>query len=141
MLEVHAEGRINRYPLNEVSIRGEYSGKNGHIYLALPTGRQQMVSVELDEATSEAEVRAFVVEAFNAAADAKVSKAERLAKVPQAEAELRKVIADTTGPEQARRRLADVTARQKSDARIPQARRELDEACDHWEHLTGRRPE
>ncbi|MEU6973815.1 hypothetical protein AB0A71_40035 [Kitasatospora aureofaciens] len=141
VLEARADGRAAQYPLHQVSIRDEYSPKVGHVYLALPAGRQQMVSVALDEATSETEVRAFVVKVANAAADAKAAKAERLAKIPQAEAELRKVTADTSGPEQARQRLADLTARQKSDARIPRARRELDAARDRWEKLTGHRPQ
>ncbi|MBV6700210.1 hypothetical protein KV557_24415 [Kitasatospora aureofaciens] len=141
-LEVTVDGRTVEYPLHEVSVRDEYSRKAGHVYVALPTGRQQMVTVSLEETPeAEAEVRKFVVEVFNAAADAKVSKAERQALVPQAEAELRNAIADTDDQEQARRRLAEVVARQKSDARIPGARRELDAARDRWQQLTGRRPE
>ncbi|MFF7585882.1 hypothetical protein ACFZCK_00125 [Kitasatospora purpeofusca] len=77
---------------------------------------------------------------FNAVADAKVSRAERLARVPQAEAELDAAIADTTAQEQAGDRLSDVLARQKSDARFPRARHELDAARDRWDQLTGRRP-
>ncbi|MFJ2189866.1 hypothetical protein ACIOJE_18300 [Kitasatospora sp. NPDC087861] len=139
-LEMTVDGRTVECPLHEVSIRDEYSRTAGHVYVVLPTGRQQMVIVSPEE-TPEAEVRKFVVAVFNAAADAKVSKAERQALVPQAEAELRDAIADTAAQEQARRRLAEVEARQKSDARIPRARQELDAARDRWQQLTGRRPE
>ena len=122
-----------------MSVRDEYSRKAGHVYLVLPTGRQQMLTFAL-EVTPEAEVREFVVATFNAAADAKVSKAERQALIPQAEAELRSAIADTGAQEAARRQLAETVARQKGDARIPQARRELDAARDRWKRLTGHRP-
>jgi hypothetical protein len=135
-----ADGRSAEYPVEEVSIRDEYSRTSAHTYLAQPTGRQQMVSVALDEATPEAEVRAFVITVFNACADAKVARAERLAQIPLAEAELREAMADTAGPEQARRRLAEVADRQGTDTRIPQARKELDAAFERWEQLTGRRP-
>lgn len=131
-MEVTTEGRSVEYPLHEVSVRDEYSRKAGHIYMALPTGRQQMVTVPLEE-TAEAEVRKFVVEVFNAAADAKVSRVEREALVPQAEAELRDAIADTIDQEQARLRLSEVMAGQKSDVRVPRARRELDAARDRWQ--------
>ncbi|MFF2616703.1 hypothetical protein [Kitasatospora sp. NPDC058046] len=138
-LEVTAEGRTAEYPLHEVALLDEYSGTDGHVYVALPTGRRQMVSVPLD-GTPEAEVRKFVVEVFNAAADAKAATAERQALVPRAEADLREAVEDTADQEEARRRLADVLARQKADTRIPGARRELDEARDRWQRLTGRRP-
>ncbi|MGV9266184.1 hypothetical protein ACWDRR_16150 [Kitasatospora sp. NPDC003701] len=138
-LEVTADGSTVEHPLHEVSLRDEYAREAGRIYVALPSGRQQMVTVSLEE-TPEAEVRTFVVEVFNAAADAKVSKAERQALVPQAEAELRDAIADTAAQEQARLRLTEVVARQKSDPRVPRARGELDAARDQWQQLTGRRP-
>ncbi|MFE4362375.1 hypothetical protein [Kitasatospora sp. NPDC056800] len=77
---------------------------------------------------------------FNAAADAKAATAECQALVPRAEADLREAVEDTAEQEEARRRLADVLARQKADTRIPGARRELDEARDRWQRLTGRRP-
>ncbi|MFF7454443.1 hypothetical protein [Kitasatospora sp. NPDC008115] len=139
-LEVTVDGLTSEYPLDEISVRDEYSSKAGHVYVALPTGRRQMVSVPLDE-VPEAEVRQFVVEVFNAAADAKVAKVERQALVPQAEADLREAISDTAGQEEARRRQTELAARQESDTRIPQARREWDAARDRWQQLTGRRPE
>ncbi|MFD4659766.1 hypothetical protein ACFWP2_29535 [Kitasatospora sp. NPDC058444] len=138
-LEVTAQGRTAEYPLHEVSLRDEYSREEGHVYVSLPTGRQQMVTVALEE-TAEAEVRKFVVEVFNAVADAKAAAVERQALVPGAEAELREAQADTAAQEEARRQLAELVARQKSDARIPQARRELDAERDRWQRLTGSRP-
>lgn len=90
-LEVTLDGRTAEYSLHEVPVCDEYSGKAGHLYVALPTGRQQILTVLLEE-TPEAEMRTFVVAVFNAAADAKVSKVERQVLVPQAGAgaELRK---------------------------------------------------
>ncbi|MET8704700.1 hypothetical protein ABZW10_38460 [Kitasatospora sp. NPDC004723] len=138
-LGVTVDGCTVEHPLHEVSVLDDYSGKDGHVYVALPNGRRQMVTVSLEE-TPESEVRKFVVEAFNAVADAKVSRAERLGLVPRAEAELKDALADTTAQEQARERLSEVLSRQKSDVRIPRARHELDAAQDRWEQLTGRRP-
>ncbi|TQF01328.1 hypothetical protein E6W39_02585 [Kitasatospora acidiphila] len=138
-LEVTVDGRTAEYPLHDIAIRDEYSGKAGHVYVTLPTGRQKMVIVPLEE-TPEAEARGFVVAVYNAVANAKASKAERQALVPQAEAELRDVIADTAGQEQAQSRLADLLDRQKSDVRIPQARHEWNAACERWQQLTGHRP-
>ncbi|MGW2255162.1 hypothetical protein ACWCXH_33995 [Kitasatospora sp. NPDC001660] len=140
VLVVEVDGRDVECPLHEVSVRDEYSDGSGHVYVALPDGRRQMVSVSLEE-TPEAEVRRFVVAVFNAAADEKMARLERRALVPQAEAELREAKADTAGQEQARDRLAKVKARQKSDKRIPRARQELDAAFDRWEQLTGHRPQ
>jgi hypothetical protein len=139
VLEVMVDSRSAEYPLHDIAIRGDFSGKTGHVYVTLPTGHQQVVPVRFEE-TPMAETRMFVLAAHNAVADAKISRAERQVLVPQAEAELHDVIADTAGPDQARRRLADLLDRQKSDASIPQARREWDAACDQWQQLTGRRP-
>lgn len=138
-LEVTAQGRTAEYPLHEVSLRDEYSREEGHVYVSLPTGRQQTVTVSLEE-TAEAEVRRFVVEVFNAVADAKAAAVERRALVPLAEAELREAEADTASREEARRQLAELLARQKADTRIPRARRELDAERDRWQRLTGSRP-
>ncbi|MGW3071553.1 hypothetical protein [Kitasatospora sp. NPDC001132] len=138
-LEVTAEGRTAEYPLHEVSVRDDYSDEQGHVYVALPTGRQAIVTVALEK-TPEAEVRKFVVEVFNAGADAKASAVERQALVPEAEAELRDALADTAGQEEARQRLTELLARQKADPRIPQARLELEAAKDRWQQLTGSRP-
>ncbi|MEU1283414.1 hypothetical protein [Kitasatospora sp. NPDC005856] len=138
-LEVTTQGRTAEYPLHEVSLRDEYSREEGHVYVSLPTGRQQMVTVPLEE-TPQAEVRKFVVEVFNAVTDAKAAAVERLALVPRAEADVREAEADTAGQEEARRELAELLARQESDTRIPQARRELDAERDRWQRLTGSRP-
>ncbi|MFJ1936760.1 hypothetical protein ACIOGZ_29385 [Kitasatospora sp. NPDC088160] len=141
VLVVEADGADLDYPLHEVSVIDEYSGKTGHVYISLPGGRRQMVSVPIDEETPETELRRFVVAVFNAVAEEKVARVERQELVPQAEAELSEALADTAGREQAAERLAAVKARQKSDKRIPRARRELDAAFDRWEQLTGHRPQ
>ncbi|SOB88662.1 hypothetical protein [Streptomyces sp. 1331.2] len=140
VLVVEVDGREIECPLPEVSVRDEYSDGIGHVYVALPDGRREMVSVSLEE-VPEAEVRRFVVEVFNASADEKIARAERQARVPQAEAELRAAEADTAGQDRARDRMAEVEAGQKSDKRIPRARQELDAAFDRWEQLTGHRPQ
>ncbi|MFJ9461020.1 hypothetical protein ACIRST_38870 [Kitasatospora sp. NPDC101447] len=134
------DGRDTDYPLHEISIMDEYSGKTGHVYISLPDRRRQMLSVPLDDETPETELRRFVVAVFNAAADEKAAQAERQALVPKAEAKLRQTTADTADREQAEEQLAVLKARQKSDTRIPRARRDLDAAFDRWEQLTGRRP-
>ncbi|MQS16508.1 hypothetical protein F7Q99_31030 [Streptomyces kaniharaensis] len=85
VLVVEVDGRDFECPLHEVSVRDEYSDGSGHVYVALPDGRRQMVSISLEE-TPEAEVRRFVVAVFNAAADEKMARLERQALVPQAEA-------------------------------------------------------
>ncbi|KJY26855.1 hypothetical protein [Streptomyces sp. NRRL S-495] len=101
-LGVTVDGRTVEHPLPEVSVLDDCSGKDGHIYVALPDGRRQMVTVSLEE-TPESEVRKFVIEVFNAVADAKVSRAERPARVPEAEAEAEPndAIADTAAHEEA----------------------------------------
>ncbi|MET8543846.1 hypothetical protein ABZW03_24825 [Kitasatospora sp. NPDC004799] len=140
VLVVEVDGLDVECPLHKVSVRDEYSGRVGHVYVALPDGRQQVVSVSLEE-TEEAEVRRFVVAVFNAAVAEKVARVERRALIPQAEAELREAKADTAGQERAKERLDEVKTRQKSDTRIPRARQELDAEFDRWEQLTGHRPQ
>ncbi|GAA1501069.1 hypothetical protein GCM10009760_63610 [Kitasatospora kazusensis] len=140
VLEVTAEGRITAHPLTKVLIRDEYSPSAGHIYLTLPNGFRQLLTFSLKE-TPEAEVRAFVVDIHNAFAADKAAKAERKVLIPQARAQLKAAIADTSGQERARQRLGEVRARLKGDTRIPQARRELDAARDRWQQLTGHRPQ
>ncbi|KOV31000.1 hypothetical protein ADK60_15880 [Streptomyces sp. XY431] len=85
-LGVRVDGRTVEDPLSEVSVLDDCSGKDARIDVALPDGRRQMVTVSPEE-TPESEVRKFVIEVFNAVADAKVSRAERPARVPEVEAE------------------------------------------------------
>ncbi|MFE2727088.1 hypothetical protein [Kitasatospora sp. NPDC059327] len=140
VLKVTTDGGINAHPLQALAIDDQYSRSAAHIYLTLPDGRRELLTISLKE-TPEAEARAFAVQVHNAIAEAKTAKAQRKALIPQAEAELQLAIADTSERERAEERLREVTARLNADTRIPRARRELAVAQDRWEQLTGRRPQ
>ncbi|MFD9060854.1 hypothetical protein ACFVZ3_04975 [Kitasatospora purpeofusca] len=51
-LGVTVDGRTVEHPLSEVSILDDHSGQDCHIYVALPNGRRQMVTVSLEERPS-----------------------------------------------------------------------------------------
>ncbi|MFD8781217.1 hypothetical protein [Kitasatospora sp. NPDC059599] len=127
------------HPLLGLTIDDQYSPAEAYIYLTPPDGQRELLTLAL-ESTPQADVRAFVVHVHNAIASTGPALKQLQALIPEAEAELRRVTADTRDRRQAEQNLQQVTARLKNDLRIPQARRELNAAYDRWHQLTGRRP-
>ncbi|MEV0743741.1 MULTISPECIES: hypothetical protein [unclassified Streptomyces] len=126
-------------PLHETSIRADHSEWESHVYLTGPDGRRYLLSYPHAELAEEY-VRRFVLDVQNAIARDKAFQRDRPALIKETGAELRRLRGDAAGPAEAARRLEEVTARQGSDPRIPQARQELDAAQARWQALTGRRP-
>ncbi|MFF2751864.1 hypothetical protein ACFVVA_40815 [Kitasatospora sp. NPDC058048] len=127
------------HPLRGLTIDDQYSPTEAYIYLTPPDGQRELLTLVLED-TPEADVRAFVVHVHNAIADTGPALQRLRALIPEAEAELKRVTADTGNRRRAERHLRQVTAQLKNDLRIPRARHELDAAYDRWQELTGRRP-
>lgn len=136
---MHTDALSADLPLHEIALRSDHSPTAGHVYLVAPDGKQHLLTYPVEEVAEE-DVRRFVVDVHNAIASAKTLARERPALIRQAAAELRSTKTDTAEQEEARLRLDAVTARQRADTRIPEARRDLDAAHDRWHLLTGRRP-
>ncbi|MGA5824155.1 hypothetical protein ACPC54_40705 [Kitasatospora sp. NPDC094028] len=127
------------HPLAGLRIDDQYSPAEAYIYLIPPDGQRELLTLALED-TPQADVRAFVVHVHNAIAGTGPALQRLRALIPEAEAELKRVTADTSGRRQAEQNLHQVTAQLKNDLRIPRARRELDTAYDRWQELTGHRP-
>ncbi|MBO0918268.1 hypothetical protein P8A22_23280 [Streptomyces laculatispora] len=126
-------------PLDRIAIRADHSPTASHIYLTGPDGRQYLLTYPVHE-LGEEYVRKFVVDVRNAIPAARTFQRDRPRLIREAEAELRRVGNDTTGPSEAGLRLDALTARQNGDPRIPRARQDLDGAHARWHALTGRLP-
>ncbi|MGW7582750.1 ABC transporter C-terminal domain-containing protein [Kitasatospora sp. NPDC054768] len=133
-LRVHAGAT---HPLLGLTIDDQYSPTEAYIYLTPPDGQRELLTLALED-TPEADVRAFVVHVHNAIAGVGPALQRFRALIPEAEAELKRVTADTGNARRAEQKVQKVTA--ELNLRVSRARRELETAYDRWQELTGRRP-
>ncbi|OKK11170.1 hypothetical protein AMK09_31650 [Streptomyces sp. CB02488] len=126
-------------PLDRIAIRCDHTPTASHIYLTGPDGRQYLLTYPVFE-LGEEYVRKFVLDVRNAIPAARTFQQDRPRLIRESEAELRRVLSDTTGRSEAGLPLDALAAGQAGDPRIPGARQDLDAARARWHALTGHRP-
>lgn len=119
-----------------VTVRYEQTPDEYRIHVTAPGGRKRPVRYPRAD-HEEADVRRLAGRIEDAAEEESAFRKRRRSLIADAEAELRRVRADTAAAEAARTGLAELTERQRADGRLASARTDLDAARARWQALTG----
>ncbi|WP_127359067.1 hypothetical protein [Actinacidiphila soli] len=129
-----------RFGTRDIQLAGlhiSYEQASGEFAIQIRGGLR--VSYQRGQYT-EADVRRFAGRIEDAVTQENDFRKQRRSLIAQAEAELRRVRADTAPKDSARAQLVQLTERQRQDRRLVAARAELEAACERWYGTSGHRP-